>query len=160
MRSTKSSLSLITETLARALFTSAILIVAIAIVALLRGISQSIQSPLASDDWYYVAGFLCIWGLIPALLAVITSAASRFSIRKSYILFSLLQMLFLYGYSYNISQQPDNELNSSPLILLVYLALPFAAIYYPMFFVGKVFSKFRLILIAVALILLSYGFMA
>jgi hypothetical protein len=160
MRSTKSSLSLITETLARTLFASAILILAIAIVALLRGISQSIQSPLASDDWYYVAGFLCIWGLIPALLAVIITAASRFSIGKSYILCSLLQLLILYGYYYNLSQQPDNELSSSPLILLIYMAVPFAAIYYPMFFAGKAFSKIKLALVAAAIIFLSYGFMA
>ena len=46
------------------------------------------------------------------------------------------------------------------IILLVYLAIPVAAIYYPLFFIGKAFSKFRLAAILTAALLLAYAVIA
>jgi hypothetical protein len=156
MHSTKSGLSLVPDTLARAVSTTALLFIAIAVIALLRGLNQDIAYPLASDDWYLVAAFLSVWCLIPALFATVISAISNVSRNKSYMLLGVLQVMLLYGYSYYIAKQPGNELGSSPLILLVYLAIPVAAIYYPMFFVGKAFSRFRLFTAAAAVLLLAY----
>ena len=160
MHSTKSGLSLVPDTLARAVSTTALLFVIVALVAVLRGLSQDISYPLASDDWYLVAGFLSVWCLVPALLATVTSAFSKVSRCKSYMLLGLLQVILLYAYSYHIAKQPGNELSSSPLILLVYLAIPVAAIYYPLFFIGKAFSKFRLTATLMAAVLLIYAVMA
>ncbi|WP_215396763.1 hypothetical protein [Rheinheimera oceanensis] len=160
MHSAKSGLSLILDTLARAVSTTALLFVIVALVAILRGLSQDISYPLASDDWYLVAGFLSVWCLVPALLATVISAFSKVSHSKSYILAGLLQAILLYGYSYHIAKQPGNELGSSPLILLVYLAIPVAAIYYPLFFVGRAFSQVRLAAILMAALLLIYAVMA
>lgn len=160
MHSSKSGLSLIPDTLARAVSTTALLFVIVALVAILRGLSQDITYPLASDDWYLVAGFLSVWCLVPALLATVISAFSKVSHSKSYILAGLLQVILLYGYSYHIAKQPGNELGSSPLILLVYLAIPVAAIYYPLFFVGRAFSKVRLAAILTAALMLTYAVMA
>ena len=157
MHSAKSGLSLIPDTLARAVSTTALLFVIVALVAILRGLSQDISYPLASDDWYLVAGFLSVWCLVPALLATVISAFSKVSHSKSYMLVGLLQIMLLYGYSYHIAKQPGNELGSSPLILLVYLAIPVAAIYYPLFFIGKTFSKFRLTATLTAALLLIYA---
>lgn len=160
MHSSKSGLSLIPDTLARAVSTTALLFVIVALVAILRGLSQDISYPLASDDWYLVAGFLSVWCLVPALLATVISAFSKVSHSKSYILAGLLQVILLYGYSYHIAKQPGNELGSSPLILLIYLAIPVAAIYYPLFFVGRAFSKVRLAAILTAALMLTYAVMA
>lgn len=160
MHSAKSGLSLIPDTLARAVSTTALLFVIVALVAILRGLSQGISYPLASDDWYLVAGFLSVWCLAPALLATVISAFSKVSHSKSYMLIGLLQIMLLYGYSYHIAKQPGNELGSSPLILLVYLAIPVAAIYYPLFFVGQAFSKFRLAVVLMAALLLTYATIA
>lgn len=160
MHSAKSGLSLIPDTLARAVSTTALLFVIVALVAILRGLSQDISYPLASDDWYLVAGFLSVWCLAPALLATVISAFSKVSHSKSYMLVGLLQIMLLYGYSYHIAKQPGNELGSSPLILLVYLAIPVAAIYYPLFFVGQAFSKFRLAVVLMAALLLTYATIA
>jgi hypothetical protein len=160
MHSTKSGLSLIPHTLARAVSATTLLFVIVALIAMLRGLSQDISYPWASDDWYLVAGFLSIWCLVPALLATVTSAVSKVSRSKSYMLLGLLQVMLLYGYSCYIAQQPGNELGSSPLILLIYLAIPIAAIYYPLFFVGKAFSQFRLAAVLMAAVLLIYAVMA
>lgn len=157
MYSAKSGLSLIPDTLTRAVSTTALLFVIVALIAILRGLSQDITYPLASDDWYLVAGFLSVWCLVPALLATLISALSKVSQSKSYILAGLLQVILLYAYSYHIHKQPGNELGSSPLILLVYLAIPVAAIYYPLFFVGNAFSKFRLAAVLMAALLLIYA---
>lgn len=160
MHTTKSGLSLIPDTLARAVSTTALLFIIVALIAVLRGLSQDIRYPLASDDWYLVAGFLSLWCLLPALLATIISAFSKVSRSKSYMLLGLLQVILLYAYSYHIAKQPGNELSSSPLILLVYLAIPVAAIYYPLFFIGKAFSKFRLAVVLIAALLLTYATIA
>ena len=160
MHSTKSSISLVSDTLIRAVSTTAILFVAVAVIALLRGVSQDVHYPLASDDWYLVAGFVSVWCLVPALLATVTSAFSKGSRSKSYMLLGLLQVILLYAYSYHIAKQPGNELSSSPLILLVYLAIPVAAIYYPLFFIGKAFSKFRLAVVLIAALMLTYATIA
>jgi hypothetical protein len=156
MHSTKSSVSLVSDTLIRAVSTTAILFVIVAVIALLRGVSQDIRYPLSSDDWYLVAGFMSIWCFVPALLATIISAFSKLSRSKGYMLAGLLQVILLYAYSYHIANRPGNELGSSPLMLLVYLAIPVTAIYYPLFFVGKAFSKFRLVAVLMAAILLAY----
>lgn len=156
MHSTKSSVSLISDTLIRAVSTTAILFVVVAVIALLRGVSQDIRYPLASDDWYLVAGFLSLWCLLPALLATIISAFSKVRRSKSYMLAGLLQVMLLYGYSYHIANQPGNELGSSPLMLLVYLAIPVAAIYYPLFFTGSATNRLRLAAIVMATLLLGY----
>ncbi|GAB2907447.1 hypothetical protein [Rheinheimera gaetbuli] len=160
MYSAKSGLSLIPDTLARAVSTTALLFVIVAFIAILRGLSQDISYPLASDDWYLVAGFLSVWCLVPALLATVISAFSKVGHSKSYMLLGLLQVISLYAYSYHIAKQPGNELGSSPLILLVYLAIPVAVIYYPLFFVGKAFSKFRLAVVLIAVLLLTYATIA
>lgn len=160
MHTTKSGLSLIPDTLARAVSTTAVLFVIVALIAILRGLSQDITYPLASDDWYLVAGFVSVWCLVPALLATVISAFSKVSHSKSYMLLGLLQVMLLYGYSYHIAKQPGNELGSSPLILLIYLAIPLTAIYYPLFFVGNAFSKFRLLAALMAALLLIYAVMA
>lgn len=156
MHSTKSSVSLVSDTLIRAVSTTAILFVAVAVIALLRGVSQDIHYPLASDDWYLVAGFLSLWCLLPALLATVINAFSKLSRSKSYMLAGLLQVILLYAYSYHIANQPGNELGSSPLMLLVYLAIPVAAIYYPLFFVGRPTNRLRLVAIILAALLLGY----
>lgn len=156
MHSAKSSVSLVSDTFIRAVAATAILFVVVAVIALLRGISQDVSYPLASDDWYLVAGFLSIWCLLPALLATIVSAFSQVSLGKSYMLAGLLQMILLYGYSYQIANQPGNELGSSPLMLLVYLAIPVAAIYYPLFFTGSATNRLRLAAIVLAALLLGY----
>ena len=157
MHSTKSGISLIPDTLARAISTTALLFVIVALIAILRGLSQDISYPLASDDWYLVAGFLSIWCLIPALLATLISVFSKVSRSKSYLLAGLLQVVLLYGYCYQISTQPGNELGSSPLILLVYLAILVAALYYPLFFIGSATNRLRLAAIILAALLLGYG---
>jgi hypothetical protein len=156
MHNTKSGLSIVADTLARAVSATALLFVIVALITILRGLSQDISYPLASDDWYLVAGFLSVWCIVPALLATVVSAFSNVSRSKSYLLLGLLQVMLLYGYSYHIANQPGNELGSSPLILLVYLAIPVAAIYYPLFFTGKAFSNFRLFTAAAAVLLLTY----
>ena len=160
MHTTKSGLSLIPDTLARAVSTTALLFVIVALIAVLRGVNQDITYPLASDDWYLVAGFVSVWCLVPALLATVISAFSKVSHSKSYMLLGLLQVISLYAYSYHSAKQPGNELGSSPLILLIYLAIPVAAIYYPLFFVGNAFSKFRLSAVLMAALLLIYTVMA
>ena len=160
MHSTKSGVSLVSDTLIRAIATTAMLFVVVAVITLLRGMSQDVQYPLASDDWYLVAGFLSIWCLIPALLATLISAFSKVSHSKSYLLAGLLQVVLLYGYCYQIATQPANELGSSPLLLLVYLVIPVAAIYYPMFFVGSATNRLRLAAIILAALLLGYIQMA
>lgn len=157
VHNTKSSVSLVSDTLTRTVSTTAILFVVVAVMALLRGVSQDVHYPLASDDWYLVAGYLSLWCLVPALLATIISAFSRVSRSTGYMLAGLLQVILLFGYSYQISNQPDNELGSSPLMLLVYLAIPVAAVYYPLFFVGRPLNKARLAAIIAAVILISYS---
>jgi len=157
MHSTKSGVSLVYDTLIRTVATTAILFVVVVMITLLRGVSQGVHYPLASDDWYLVAGFLCIWCLVPALLATIISAISKVSRGKSYMMAALLQVILLYGYSYHIANQPGNELGSSPLMLLVYLAIPVAAIYYPLFFVGRALNRLRLAAIVLAAPLLGYA---
>ncbi|MBU1312054.1 MAG: hypothetical protein KKE30_21225 [Gammaproteobacteria bacterium] len=156
MYSTKSGISLVSDTLIRAVSTTAILFVIVAVIALLRGVSQDVHYPLASDDWYLVAGFLSIWCFVPALLATLVSAFSKISLGKSYMLAGLLQVILLYGYSFHIANQPGNELGSSPLMLLVYLAIPVAAVYYPLFFVGRPTNRLRLAAIVLAALLLGY----
>lgn len=158
MHSAKSSLPLISDTLARAVSATALLFLLVAFIAILRGIGQDISYPLASDDWYLIAGFLSIWCVIPAVLATTISAFGKIARSKSYMVFGLLQVILLFAYSYNISQQTGNELGSSPLILLVYLAIPLTVVYYPLFFVGNALSKFRLATIVSALLLMAYAF--
>lgn len=104
---------------------------------------MGIDNALGSDDWIFVSLFLIFWNIIPAILANILSRKTKFGNFFSYFIFVFLEILLFYLYIYNVSNKTGNELSSSPLILMVYLAIPIAFAFYPIYFFNKkiLFSK-------------------
>ncbi|MGF1687079.1 hypothetical protein L4C36_10325 [Photobacterium japonica] len=161
MRRRQSCQSVIIETILRTLSTSAIIVVSIALVAVVRGLSQGIPYPLVGDDWYLVAGFLSIWCASPAVLTVVFHAIyPRMARFKTYCVIAIIQILILYGYCYYVTMLPDNEFASSPILLLVFAALPIALIYYPLYFAGHSNGKVRCAFSTVGICLIGYAYIA
>lgn len=151
--------SIITESLLRILSTSAMIVVSIALIAIFRGLSLGIDYTLVSDDWYLVSGFLSLWCAMPAVLAVVFHAFyPRMARFRAYCMMVMIQILLLYGYCYYVTTLPDNEFASSPILLLVFAALPIALIYYPLYFAGPCKGKVRGAFLVVAACLIGYAY--
>lgn len=137
MQNTKSRLSIIQDILLRVTLSSLFIFSLTLFITLIRGISLGIESPLQSDDWLWVALFIMLWAGIPAFCSVVLSVITGLGQFKSYFLCVIVELAAFYGYIYSVSKIEGNELASSPLILLVYIAIPLAMIYYPIFFFKK-----------------------
>jgi hypothetical protein len=137
MQNTKSRLSIIQDILLRVALSSLFIFLLTLFITLIRGIFLGIESPLQSDDWLWVALFIILWSGIPAFCAVVLSVTAGLGQFKSYLLCVIVELAAFYGYIYSVSKIEGNELASSPLILLVYIAIPLAMIYYPIFFFKK-----------------------
>ena len=137
MQYTKSRLSIIQEIALRVVLSSLFIFLLILLVALIRGVAAGIESPLQSDDWIWVALFIILWTGIPALSSMLITVTTGFGQFKSYFFCVITELMLFYGYIHSVSNIEGNELASSPLILLVYIAIPLAIIYYPIFFFKK-----------------------
>ena len=137
MQNSKSGLSLINEILIRSIFSSFVIILFVAIITLIRALSMGIDNPFGSDDWIFVSFFLILWNIIPAILANILTRKTKFGNFFSYFVFVFLEILLFYLYIYSVSNKSGNELASSPLILMVYLAIPIAFAFYPIYFFNR-----------------------
>ena len=146
------------EVTLRTVSASAMIGVLIALIAIFRGLSQEIDYALAGDDWYLVAGFISLWCAIPALLtAGFHALYPRVKRFRVYCVMAMIQIFLLYGYCYYVTTLPDNEFASSPILLLVFAALPIALIYYPLYFAGNRWGKVRAGFSAIAVCLLGYA---
>jgi len=144
MRYTKSGSSLISDFLIRGLAASSALFIVVVLSAVIRGGVQGVDFPLLSTDIFLVTGFVVVWCLIPATVSYwIAALAGRWPLGIIYLVTSVLGCGLLYFYLYRLSQAPGSELASSPLILMVWLALPLYALYYPLFFWGPARSPMR-----------------
>lgn len=128
---------MIIEILIRSIFSSFIIVSFVAIITLIRAFSMGIDNAFGSDDWIFVSLFLIFWNIIPAILANILSRKTKFGNFLSYLVFVFFEILLFYLYVYNVSNKAGNELSSSPLILMVYLAIPIAFAFYPIYFFNK-----------------------
>ncbi|CUB03699.1 hypothetical protein Ga0061065_104130 [Marinomonas fungiae] len=137
MHNTKSSISVIKELFTRLLVSSFFIFLLITTITLIRGIASDIRHPLSSDDWLWVIYFLIFWNGVPAFIASVISGLTRLTDFKSYMICVFIQMLAFYIYMYKAANIEGNELASSPFILLIYMAIPLALIYYPVFFFKK-----------------------
>ena len=137
VQNSKSSLSLTNEILFRSLFSSFVIVLFVAIITLIRALSMGIDNPFKSDDWILVSAFLILWNVIPAILANILTRKTKIGNFFSYLVFVVLEIFLFYLYVYNVSNKSGNELASSPLILMVYLAIPIALAFYPIYFFNR-----------------------
>lgn len=137
VQNSKSSLSLINEILIRSIFSSFIIFLFVIIITLIRALSIGIGNPLGSDDWIFVSLFLIFWNVTPAILANILTRKTRIGNFFSYFVFVFLEIFLFYLYVYIVSNKTGNELSSSPLILMVYLAIPIAFAFYPIYFFNR-----------------------
>ena len=88
-----------------------------------------------SDDYYLIADFLVIWGIVALLPAGIVEVYKGIKARQiTFLGLALLQFLLLYFAVYLLSQDPSSEIESSALPLLTWLSLPLSALFYPLFF--------------------------
>lgn len=159
MQSSKSGLQITFELLLRLLSASGGIYLLISFIAIVRGITQEVESnPLASDDPFLVAFFLSLWLLIPAIPGSIArhTRAKRTGL-ITYWAVAVIQTAALYLLVHLMALDPESEVASSALPLLVLVALPIAAIYYFLFFYGKSDSAARKVLIGLGAVLVLYG---
>ncbi|WDE03870.1 hypothetical protein SG34_021210 [Thalassomonas viridans] len=160
MQNTKPSLSMIIELLIRSLSATAGIFILICLLAIVRGIAQDIPfERLKSDDPFWVALFLSAWCIIPAIPASIAQFMKDKRTRLIiYWATTVIQAVGLYLAGYMMSLDPESEIASSALPLLVWLTIPLAALYYPLFFYGKPQNMLRNIVIIIGMVLAIYGF--
>ncbi|WDE09113.1 hypothetical protein SG34_030570 [Thalassomonas viridans] len=161
MQNTKPSTSMIVELLIRSLSATAGIFIFVCVLAIVRGIAQDIPiERLKSDDPFWVALFLSAWCIIPAIPASIAQFMRDKRTRLvTYWTVTIIQAVGLYLAGYVMSLDPESEVASSALPLLVWLTIPLAGLYYPLFFYGKSQDMSRNILIFIGLMLAVYGFL-
>ncbi|WDE13336.1 hypothetical protein [Thalassomonas haliotis] len=159
MQNTKPSVSMIIELLIRSLSATAGIFIFVCVLAIFRGIAQDIPiDRLKSDDPFWVALFLSAWCIIPAIPALIAQFMKDKRTRLiTYWVITVIQAAGLYLAGYMMSLDPESEVASSALPLLVWLTLPLASLYYPLFFYGKLKNMSRSIVIIIGLALAAYG---
>ncbi|MFT6908400.1 MAG: hypothetical protein ACJAS1_005099 [Oleiphilaceae bacterium] len=127
--------------------------------ALIRVISQSIPFEyLLSDDYFWIALFISLWCLLPAIpAAVIEQYKGDKGRRVAYLIITILQFIALKVSVYLMHQDPMSEVDSSALPLLIWLVFPLSALFYPLYFRVSEKSKWRVfsLLIGGTLIIIS-----
>ncbi|ARU58891.1 multipass membrane protein [Oleiphilus messinensis] len=159
MHDTKSSSQVITELTFRISAATSGIYIFVCLIAIARGATQELSTaPLTSDDPYWVALFLSTWLLVPA----IPSTAVRYKRSKlaglaTYWATAFTQTTGLYLVVSYMALDPESEIGSSALPLLVWVSLPLAAIYYPLFYWGDFQNLIRKSIISLGVLLILYG---
>lgn len=145
LQSSKSSLPLVfLEAALRAFYATCVVFFVVAFTFIARALSVKASNPFLSDDWFWVALFISGWCLVPS---VITFCVSEYryqsAVKRLYAFVTTLQFIALLFYVRSITAIADNELSSSPLLLLIWLAVPLAWLYFPIFFWGRAVTLFK-----------------
>lgn len=161
MQSTKSSIQKIAiDFFIRVVSASACIVILILFLWGLRGAVSDVPfERIRSDDPIWLALFLSFWCLIPTIPSYIIELIKNEKYKKyTYIISAIIQSIALYFFVGFISQQPNSEVQSSIFPMLVWIALPLAALYYPMFFYDLKKKNIRIKLIIFTLFLLLFWF--
>ncbi len=157
MQNTKSSLSITIDLFIKGLSATASIFILILLLWTIRGLFFDIPfERLRADDPIWLALLLSLWCIIPAIPAYLTEIVKGKKIQKlTYFVISIIQVIALYFSVDYMAQQPNSEIGSSILPMLVWIALPLAALYYPLFFYDLSKNKARIRLILLTLVLIS-----
>jgi len=162
MQSAKSSIQkIVIDFFIRALSASACIVILMLFFWILRVVISGVPfERLRSDDPIWLALFLSFWCLIPAIFSYIIDLVNNKKFKKyPYIISAIIQSIVLYCLVNFMSQQPNSEVQSSIFPMLVWITLPLAALYYPMFFYNFERSSIRNKLIIFTLLLLFVWFL-
>lgn len=156
MQDTKSSLSITIDLFIKGLSATASIFILMLLLWTIRGLVFDIPfERLRVDDPIWLALLLSLWCIIPAIPAYLIQIIKDKKTRKlTYFIITIIQAIALYFAVNYMAQQPNSEIGSSILPMLVWLALPLAAFYYPLFFYDFNKNKVRIRLILAALVLI------
>lgn len=158
MQNTKSSLSITIDLFIKGLSATAFVFILILLLWTIRSLVFDIPfARLRGDDPIWLALLLSLWCIIPAIPAYLTEIVKGKKIRKlTYFVITIIQAITLYFAVDYMAQQPNSEIGSSVLPMLVWLSLPLAALYYPLFFYDLSKNKLRMRLILAALVIVLF----
>jgi len=155
MQSTKPSLSLTIDLFIKGLSATACIFILMLMLWVIRAIFSGIPlERLRVDDPIWLALFLSVWCIVPAIPAYLAQVLkNKKSRRITYFVSAIIQAIVLYFAVEFMAQQPNSEIGSSIFPMLVWMAIPLAALYYPFFFYGLNKNKIRIKLIVITLLL-------
>jgi hypothetical protein len=155
MQNTKPSISITIDLFIKGLSATACIFILMFMLWILRAIVSDIPlERLRVDDPIWLALFLSLWCITPAIPAYIAQIIkSKQARRITYFVSAIIQAIALYFAVNFMAQQPDSEIGSSILPMLVWVSIPLSALYYPLFFYGLNKNKIRVKLILVTLFL-------